>query len=69
MKKLTLQDKKFIGHRIELTGKHPKAGKIGIYIGNQQEVESLHDPEYPIIKLEDGGEEVLVKKDKHWKLA
>jgi hypothetical protein len=66
---MILQNKKFIGHRIKLIGKHPQAGKVGVYTGNRQEVESLHDPEYPVIKLEEGGEEVLVKKDKHWQLA
>lgn len=66
---MKLNSKKFIGHRILLAGKHPQAGKIGVYIGNRQEVESQHDPEYPVVKLEEGGEEVLVKKDKHWQLA
>jgi hypothetical protein len=55
----------FLGHRVILLGKHPQAGKYGTYIrDDQQEATSR-----PVVKLEEGGEEVLVTKSKHWMLA
>jgi hypothetical protein len=67
MKEITIggsDRKKFIGHQVLLTGKHPNTGQVGIFTGHEYE----DGKAYPIVKLENG-ETVRVLKSKQWQLA